>query len=117
LRTTPLSPADAIVILDVLHYMDYAAQVDLLRRVRAALAPGGILVMRVGDADGGLPFRFSAWMDTVVLLLRGHGWSRLYCRTITAWRALLSDIGFNTTAVPMSAGTPFANVMLIATPH
>ena len=35
------SPADAVVILDVLHYLDYASQERILARVRAALAPGG----------------------------------------------------------------------------
>jgi SAM-dependent methyltransferase len=116
LRTARLAIADAIVVLDVLHYIDYATQVEVLRRVRAALAPGGVLVLRVGDAAGGLPFRFSTWVDKLVLLCRGHGLATLHCRTLAAWRLLLADLGFATEALPMSAGTPFANVMLVARP-
>lgn len=117
LRRTGLSPADAVVILDVLHYLDPAAQVDLLRRVRACLAPDGVLIIRVGDAAAGLGFAISNWVDRAVFLARGHGWSPLYCRAVTDWRALLGDLGFASEALPMSTGTPFANVLLVARPR
>jgi SAM-dependent methyltransferase len=117
IREAPFGTADAAVILDVLHYIDYPAQVEILRRVHAALVPGGVLLTRVGDAQGGLPFRFSTWVDRAVLLFRGHGLAPLYCRPVAAWLTLLHEIGFETEAVPMSAGTPFANVMLIAHRH
>ncbi len=117
LRTAAISPADAIVILDVLHYIDYPAQLDLLRRVRLALAADGILILRVGDAAAGLPFIVSNWVDRAIFIARGHGWSRLYCRPLAAWRAVLDELGFDTEAVPMSEGTPFANVLVVARPR
>jgi 2-polyprenyl-3-methyl-5-hydroxy-6-metoxy-1,4-benzoquinol methylase len=106
--------ADAVVILDVLHYVSVPAQNDVLRRVRDALAPDGVLILRVGDANGGLPFKFSVWVDHVVTFVRGHRNSRMYCRPLTEWRNALTGLGFSVTALPMNKGTPFANILLIA---
>jgi len=106
--------ADAVVILDVLHYVPIAAQEEVLRRVRAALDHGGVLLLRVGDAAAGLPFRISNWVDFVVTTLRGHRLTQLHCRPLADWRGSLAKLGFEVDAQPMSEGTPFANVMLVA---
>jgi SAM-dependent methyltransferase len=106
--------ADTVVILDVLHYVGIEAQNDVLRRVRDALAPAGTLVLRVGDASGGLPFRFSVWVDHVVTFVRGHRNSRLHCRPLSDWHATLCALGFEVSVLPMNKGTPFANILLIA---
>lgn len=111
---TPFGVADVIVILDVLHYIDYAAQDDVLRRCREALAPGGLLLLRVGDAAGGLPFRISNWVDHVVTFVRGHRLGRLYCRSVAEWTRALRGLGFEVDPVPMHAGTPFANILLVS---
>lgn len=108
-------PQDAVVILDVLHYVPIAAQDDVLRRVQAALPAGGLLLLRIGDAAGGLGFRISNWVDFVVTTLRGHRLTTLHCRPLAEWQRVLGEIGFAVRTVPMSQGTPFANVMLIAT--
>lgn len=112
--TTAFTPAEAVVILDVLHYVDYAAQDDVLRRVHEALTPGGVLLLRVGDAAAGLPFRISNWVDAVVTFVRGHRLSRLYCRPLGDWQARLQSLGFIVDTIPMHAGTPFANILLVA---
>jgi len=111
---TDFGQADVVVILDVLHYVSYAAQDDVLRRVRAALPAGGTLLLRVGDAAAGLPFHLSNWVDAVVTFVRGHRLSSLYCRPLKAWQNLLTDLGFVVEAVPMHQGTPFANILLVA---
>jgi SAM-dependent methyltransferase len=114
MQKTSFSEVDVVVILDVLHYVSIAAQNDVLQRVRNALAPEGTLILRVGDANGGLPFHFSVWVDHVVSFTRGHRNSRLYCRSLTAWRATLGDLGFAVRTLAMNKGTPFSNVLLIA---
>ncbi len=106
--------ADTVVLLDVLHYVDHAAQLDVLRRVKTALAPGGTLLLRVGDASAGMPFRISNWVDTLVVFLRSGRLARLYCRTLADWQALLRNLGFAVEALPMDQGTPFANSLLVA---
>ncbi|HEY2684418.1 MAG TPA: class I SAM-dependent methyltransferase [Steroidobacteraceae bacterium] len=113
IRHAAFGEADAVVILDVLHYMDDESQRDVLRRVRAALPPGGLLLLRIGDAGAGLPFHYSQWVDRTIMLLRGHSWVRTHCRAVSAWKLLLEEHAFDVEAVPMSEGTPFANVLLI----
>ena len=113
IREAGFGKADVVVILDVLHYMDYAAQDSVLMRVRAALEPRGMLLLRVGNAAAGLPFCISCWIDRAVAVARGHRPGRLYCRSLTDWRSVLERLGFNVEGHPMSAGTPFANVLLV----
>ena len=106
-------PADAIVILDVLHFIDSASQEAVLRHARAALTPRGMLLLRVGDAAAGAGFTLSKLVDGVVALVRRRRLVRLACRPAREWRALLAGQGFSTEALPMSAGTPFSNVLLV----
>ena len=112
--TTSFGQAQTVVILDVLHYVPHAAQQDVLKRVRDALSPKGLLIMRIGDAAGGWGFRISNWVDHAVTLSRGHRLPRLYCRPLTEWISQLGHLGFRVEAKPMSRGTPFANVLLVA---
>lgn len=114
IRTAGLGRADVAIILDVLHYIDYEAQEDVLRRVRAALPVGGTFITRIGDAAGGLPFYFSNWVDRAAFLLRGHRSLKLYCRTLNEWLDVLKRNGFEAAPLPMHKGTPFVSVMLVA---
>jgi SAM-dependent methyltransferase len=114
IRSAAFGGADAVVILDVLHYIDAHSQHDVLERVRAALPPGGLLLLRVGDPNAGLRFRITAYTDVLAMLFRGHGLVATHCRSIGQWREILSESGFDSEATPMSRGTPFANVLLTA---
>lgn len=116
--STPLPACDLVVILDVLHYVDHAAQTGLLQRVRDALlrsAGPGRLLLRVGDAAAARRFAVSQWVDRVVTLARGHRVAPTWGRPLAEWQSLLAGLGFaGVHAVPMSQGTPFANVLLVA---
>jgi SAM-dependent methyltransferase len=114
LRDAPLTPTDAIVMFDVLHYLEREVQERLLVRMHAALPKGGVLLLRIGDAAGGFAFHLSNWVDRLVLVARGHVPPRLYCRSVIEWQRLLATCGFRSEAVPLSRGTPFANVLLHA---
>ena len=116
MRGTDFGRADGVVILDVLHYIAYAEQLGILERARLALIGGGVLLLRVGDAGGGWGFKIGKWIDQMTLLMTGRGLHRLNCRSAEEWRGLLRAAGFESEAIPMSAGTPFANVLIIATP-
>ena len=114
IRSFELPAADAVVILDVLHYVPYTDQDRLLDRVRASLGSGGVFITRVGDARGGLRFRFSQWVDRWISFVQGHRLSRLWCRPLADWVHALERRGYEVQALPMSAGTPFANVMIVS---
>lgn len=114
IRSADFGTTDAVVILDVLHYIGREEQLQVLKRVRAALPARGLLLLRIGDAEGGLRFRYSQWVDKLVMLFRGHATVATYCRSADQWRALLTECGFDVQATPMSQGTRFANVLMIA---
>ena len=114
MRTTPFPEVDAVVILDVLHYITLAEQNDVLARVRRALPAGGTLLLRVGDAAQARGFRASQWVDAVVTFVRGHRVVPQFGRPLAAWITQLESLGFDVNAEPMSQGTPFANVLLVA---
>ena len=111
IRVAEFGDADAVVLLDVLHYIEHSAQQALLERVRSTLPPGGVVLLRVGDANGGLRFRIGQWGDGAVMLARGRGLSRQYCRSLAGWRALLLACGFDCQLLSLSDRTPFANVL------
>ena len=129
MRRAVLPPCDLVVILDVLHYVDPAAQSALLTRVRDALLQGrgtvgGVgpadptgprrLLLRVGDAASTRGFAISQWVDRAVTLARGHKAPPTWGRPLAEWVELLRGLGFAVRSVPMSQGTPFANVLLVA---
>lgn len=114
LRDATLESADRIVLLDVLHYLPPEAQETLLDRVRDALCDDGLLILRVGDATAGWRHRVAEWTDRLVLLASGAGLPRLHARRLSDWRDALAQRGFQVETQPMSQGTPFANVLLVA---
>jgi len=119
MRRAVLPPCELVVILDSLHYIDHAAQQALLTRVRDALLQGRPerprrLVLRIGDAAAKRGFAASQWVDRAVTLVRGHRVPPTWGRPLAAWVALLGELGFTVHSVPMSQGTPFANVLLVA---
>ena len=84
----------------------------MLARIRAALGARGRLLLRVGDASQRWRFATSQWVDRVVTSVRGHRAPPTWGRTLEQWRAALDALGFAVTPLPMSQGTPFANVLL-----
>lgn len=114
MRHTPFPPVDAVVILDVLHYISIEEQDAVLARVREALPAGGRLLLRIGDAASRRGFLTSQWVDRIVTFVRGHRVMPQFGRTLVQWVAQLESLGFEVQSQPMSEGTPFANVLLVA---
>ena len=102
------------MLLDVLHYISVAEQDEVLARVRCALQPGGVLLMRVGDAASRRAFLASQWVDRIVTVVRGRGAVPLFGRPLAQWIDRLRSLGFEVASEPMSRGMPFANVLLVA---
>jgi SAM-dependent methyltransferase len=105
---------DAVVILDVLHYLDFSSQERVLRKARAALAAHGLLLLRIGDAAAGAGFRLSKAFDQSVALVRRRRWVPLACRPLDDWQTLLERCGFAGRAVTLRSAPPFADVLLQA---
>lgn len=114
MRTLPFPESDAVVLLDVLHYISAAEQRDVLVKAKGALAPGGTLLLRVGDAAAQRRSRLSRGLDAVVAFVRRGQRTPLCDRPLADWIGLLESLGFTVQSRPMGAGTPFANVLLVA---
>lgn len=108
--------ADAIVILDVLHYMDYTSQERVLQKARQALLPNGRLILRVSDASGGIWFKASYFYDQLICFLKTGKKEALYCRSLDQWQTLLKTHGFRVETIPLNSGLKLANNLLLATP-
>jgi SAM-dependent methyltransferase len=113
LRSVLLPPGDVVVLIDVLHYLEPAAQDRLLARVAQALGPGGLFLTRVGDPSAGFAAALTWVVDQVVAVARGQGLHPLHRRGVAEWTAALERHGFAVTAEPMNGRTPFANVLLV----
>ena len=117
IRDTDFGRADAVVILDVLHYIDFEEQRVVLERVRKALHDGGVLLLRVAQVSRGWRYRYTTAVDRIVMAMRGHRLPRLWNRPMAEWLQLLESLGFSVEVRPMSQGTWFANALVVARYH
>ena len=115
IRSFALPPCTAVIILDVLLYLRTTEQQQTLQRIFQVMQPGGILLLREANADGGWRFHITRLSEQILSLWRGQGWPSLRYRSTAEWIALLEELGFCVESMPMSQGTPFANVLFRAT--
>lgn len=114
LRTVAVPPGDVIALLDVLHYLAAAEQDDLIGHVAAALAPGGLVLIREADAGGGVRFLLTRLQERLSSWARLEFARRFSYRTTAEWQELLARHGLESESEPMARGTPFANVLIRA---
>ena len=104
----------SVALLDVLQYLDAAAQARLLEGVIAMLAPGGRLVIRSGLDDGGARIRTTDAFDRFASRL---GWMKTppqrYPREAEL-RAAFERAGLRSTFRPLRGNTPFNNFLIVA---
>ena len=115
IRTVEFPACAGVIILDVLMYVPATDQRQILQRITHALQPGGVLLLREANASGGWRFHITRLAEQILGLWRGQGWQKLYYRSVAEWVALLEQSGFFVECMPMSRGTPFANVLFRAT--
>lgn len=116
LRTDELvGPAvDAVLLLDVLHYLPPDAQDRVLRAAAARLSPGGTLWVRDADASAGWRFRLTALEEGIFTRLGLNRGAGLYFRPVAELCRVLEAEGLEVSTEPMWEGTPFANVLVAA---
>lgn len=115
IRIEGVPPADVVLLFDVLHMVPMADQVSLLRAVHAALPPGGRVYIREADAGAGWRYQMVRFGNRVKALVTGNWRQTFAFRTRAEWLDTLASTGFVADVVPMGAGTPFGNVLIMAT--
>jgi uncharacterized protein (DUF2062 family) len=112
LRTRPIDPCDTVLLVDVLHYIDDAAQDALL--ARAATAARRRVIVRELDPDRGWRSTVTRWQERITTSARYNRGERVRPRSIDAIRAVLEPRGFRVSVTPCWGKTPFSNVLVVA---
>lgn len=109
-----LPACSAALVFDVLHLLPAETQESVLRRLREAVAPGGVLVVREADAAGGWRFAAGQSCNRLTAILQGRWRRQFHFRTAADWAALLERFGFAVQGDPRGEKTLYANVLLWA---
>jgi 2-polyprenyl-3-methyl-5-hydroxy-6-metoxy-1,4-benzoquinol methylase len=107
---------DTVLLVDVLHYFDVATQDAILARAAAAVRPGGRLVVREGTLGQGLRSALLVLAERIGTAVKVNRGERVVFRDVA--RELVPGLearGMACELVPCGQGTPFANVLLVAT--
>ena len=114
MRRYDFPACDTVVFFDTLHYIAVDEQDAVLARARAALRPGGMLLLRVADVAVRWRFELGQWIDRSTSLLHGGGFGRVAGRPVGSWRSTLERLGLQVEALPMNGRPPFANLLIVA---
>jgi SAM-dependent methyltransferase len=114
-RTAAPIRANTILLFDVLHMMSLGEQESLLASMAATLEAGGVMLIREADAAAGWRFTAIKCGNRLKALVYGAWAQSFHFRTAAEWRACLVRHGFDAEIRDMSTGTPFANVLFVAT--
>lgn len=115
-RVDSRETADTVLLVDVLHYMDAAAQDALVLASAELVKVGGRLVVRDADAGHGLRSWFTRFVERISIAIRFNLGERMAIRDVRGELVpLLERAGFACTLEPCWGGTPFSNVLLTAT--
>ena len=90
----PYPAVKTIALIDVLHYLSYQQQEQVLVRARSALFAQGKLLLRVGNAEVPQSNRVSQAIDRMVSRWRGADSGQIYCRGLSQWILLFKSLGF-----------------------
>jgi uncharacterized protein (DUF2062 family)/SAM-dependent methyltransferase len=115
LLALPEVPADTVLLIDVLHYLPRAEQSELLRQVAVRVARGRVLLRELdaaANARSGVTRAFE-WLAKASGYNRGRA-GRHY-RPASELVSELTQLGFACEVLGASTGTPFGNVMIVAT--
>ncbi|WP_159017486.1 class I SAM-dependent methyltransferase [Cognatiluteimonas profundi] len=112
-RTFPVH-AGSVAILDVLQYLDDAAQRRLLDAAIAMLVPGSRLVIRTGIEDGSRRMWLTRTFDRIANLLGWMNAAPHHYPRADDLRATLANAGLQVAFTPLRGNTPFNNWMVVA---
>lgn len=108
---------DAVCVVDVLYLFPKTAWAHVLRTVHALLKPGGVLVLKEAEDDGGWKSAKCVWQERVMvqLLRRTHGTGAIVLATRASTQALLSENGFSVQHVEsLAKGYTTPHVLFVA---
>jgi SAM-dependent methyltransferase len=115
-RSRDLGAADTVLLVDVLHYLPRAEQDALVARAASCVKPGGRLVVREACSGKGLRSTITSAVEWISIKVRFNRGVREPFRDVEREMVpLLEKRGFVCAVRPCWQGTPFSNVLLVAT--
>jgi 2-polyprenyl-3-methyl-5-hydroxy-6-metoxy-1,4-benzoquinol methylase/uncharacterized protein (DUF2062 family) len=115
-RSAECEPADTVLLVDVLHYVSAPEQDALLARAADRVRPGGRLFVRDASIGYGWRSRLTLAAERIGTAVRFNRGERVLFRDVARdLLPLLEAKGFACSVEPCWAGTPFANVLVVAT--
>ena len=107
-----LPPADTVLLIDVLYQLDTAAQAALLRRVAESARQR--VIIRTADPSRGWRSHVTRTLELGFRRVWPHAGSHVNARPADEVIDTLASLGLRCSLVPCWAGTPFANVLIVA---
>ena len=101
---------DGLAFVDVLHYLPYEAQGELIKEAFRRLRPGGILLFRDVDRKPGLASFWNRFHETLMTAMGFTQAEELHFRSSREWEDLARRAGFQTRSKP-TGRFPFADVL------
>lgn len=114
-RRAELSPADTVLLIDLLHYFKIEEQDAILRRAAAAVRPGGRILVREADTDQGWRSFVTLLEERIFTTLRFNRGERVRFRPSREIKGILEELGFSCQVIPAWGKTPFSNVLILGT--
>jgi hypothetical protein len=114
-RTVAPFRVHTVLLFDMLHMMRREEQEALLASMATALEPSGLMLIREANAAAGWRFTAVRWGNRLKALAFGSWSQQFHFRTASEWQTCLARHGLHAEVREMSAGTPFANVLLLVT--
>lgn len=112
-RDADLPQVDVICVLDVLHYQPADQQDAILARLVEVLRPGGLLLVRDGQSDGGWRTMVTTMSEKIAIALGRHKGDGVFFRPRDEMRAALENLGLDVAVDDCNDNTPFANVLFV----
>lgn len=104
-------PFDGAYVLDVMHHIPGADQLELLARLRDVLLPRGVLIIKDITTEPAFGLEFTRLLDRVMV-----GWEEpLAYRHHREWGEILSRLGFHVRMVRVPDVLPYPHVVIAAT--
>jgi SAM-dependent methyltransferase len=108
-------PADVFSLIDVLYLLPYEDQDAVLGKCRAALKPGGTLLVKEMDTRPRWKYIWNAIQETVAVKLVGFTLGgRFYFRGRAETIGRLRDLGFDVAFVRLDRGYWYPHVLYLA---
>ncbi len=113
-RTGEVTPADTVLLVDLLHYFTIEEQDEILLRAAKAVRPGGRLLVREADTERGWRSTMTLLEEKIFTALRFNRGERVKFRPARELTAVMEAAGLAVEVRPAWGKTPFSNVLFIA---